>query len=145
MTTTDREKFIANVDGAAAEWNNVRINEYSGAIVNLQKMSSDGIGVVPIRYNPSLSGALGKLNPIPLFHWIEIKNSNDRKTILHEFGHMIGLQDLDMLKDQVDWLHISLMGYAGNDKMHYQDIQGLAVANYKHINHDFRKYWSDGA
>jgi len=143
LTTTQRAQFIADVDGAAAEWNSVRINDYSGAIVNLQKMYSNGIDVIPIRYNPSLSGAKGKFNPVPLFHWIEIKYLNDYNTILHEFGHMIGLQDLDMNNDP--WTHISLMGYAGDDRMHYQDIQGLAVANYKHTNHDYRKYWRDGA
>ena len=142
LTDSQKAQFIFNVDKAASEWNSVRIADYSGAIVNLTKQSSNGLDVVPIRYNPSLSDALGLFNPIPLFHQIEIKYYNDYDTIMHEFGHMIGLQDLDMNNNP--WTHISLMGYAGDDKLHYQDIQGLAVANDKHIVHDYRRYWIDG-
>ena len=73
---------------------------------------------------------------------LKIKIYNDYDTILHEFGHMLGLQDLDMNNDPAT--HISLMGYAGKDELLYQDIQGLSVANNKHQNHDFRKYWIEG-
>jgi hypothetical protein len=34
LTAMQRAQFIADVDGAAAEWNIVRINDYLGAIVN---------------------------------------------------------------------------------------------------------------
>ena len=127
LTDAQRNTFITNVDNAAKEWNSVRLLDYDGPIVNLQKCSINGIDVVPIRYFPSLSGAKGKFNPVPLFHEIKIKYYNDYDTIMHEFGHMIGLQDLDMNNNP--WTHISLMGYAGDDDLHYQDIQGHAVAS----------------
>ncbi len=142
LTSEQKAKFIFNVDKAASEWNSVRIVDYSGAIVNLEKRSSNGTGVVPIRYNPALKDALGEFNPVPGFHKIEIKNHDDYSTILHEMGHMLGLQDLDMNNDP--WTHISLMGYKKGDKLCYQDIQGLAVANSKHTTHDYRRYWKEG-
>ena len=139
LTDSQKNTFITNVDNAVKEWNSVRLADYDGPIVNLQKCSTNGIDVVPIRYSPSLSGAIGQFNPVPLLHEIKIKYYNDYDTIMHELGHMIGLQDLDMNNDP--WTHISLMGYAGDDDLHYQDIQGLAVANNKHIFHDYRRYW----
>ncbi len=143
LSDVQKNEFICSVDKAAFEWNNVRIADYSGAIVNLQRQSQNGADIVPIRYDPALSdGLLGEFNPVPLFHEIKIKRYNDYDTILHEFGHMIGLQDLDM--NNSSYTHISLMGYAGDDLLHYQDIQGLAVANEKHSFHDFRRYWFDG-
>ena len=142
LTSEQKAKFISNVDKAASEWNSVRIVDYSGAIVNLEKRSSNGAGVVPIRYNPALKDALGEFNPVPGFHKIEIKKHDDYSTILHEMGHMLGLQDLDMNNDP--WTHISLMGYLDDGRLHYQDIQGLAVANNKHTTHDYRRYWKDG-
>ena len=142
LTSEQKAKFISNVDKAASEWNSVRIVDYSGAIVNLEKRSSNGTGVVPIRYNPALKDALGEFNPVPGFHKIEIKKHDDYSTILHEMGHMLGLQDLDMNNDP--WTHISLMGYHDDGRLHYQDIQGLAVANNKHTTHDYRRYWKDG-
>jgi len=37
LTPKQRTEFISNVDKAAAEWNSVRIADYSGAIVNIEK------------------------------------------------------------------------------------------------------------
>ena len=127
LTDAQRKTFIMNVDNAVKEWNSVRLSDYDGAIVNLLKCLDNGLDVVPIRYYPSLSGALGQFNPVPLFHEIRIKEFNDYNTIMHEFGHMIGLQDLDMNNNP--WTHISLMGYAGDYDLHYQDMQGHAVAS----------------
>ena len=143
LTDLQKEEFIYTVEKAAEVWNSVRIADYLGPIVNLERKYSNDSGVVPIRFNPSLEdGTLGQFNPNPLSHEIEIKIYNDYDTILHEFGHMLGLQDLDMNNDPAT--HISLMGYAGKDELLYQDIQGLSVANSKHQNHDFRKYWIEG-
>ncbi len=140
LTDYQKALFIQNVDKAAAEWNSVRIADCDGAIIKLERQSSNGLNVVPIRYNPNLdSNVAGQFNPIPLFHEIEIKRYNDYDTIMHEFGHMIGLQDLDL--NNSPGTHISLMGYNSDDILHYQDIQGLAVANGKHTEHDFRKYY----
>lgn len=127
LTDYQKALFIQNVDKAAAEWNSVRIADCDGAIIKLERQSSNGLNVVPIRYNPNLdSNVAGQFNPIPLFHEIEIKRYNDYDTIMYEFGHMIGLQDLDL--NNSPGTHISLMGYNSDDILHYQDIQGLAVA-----------------
>lgn len=59
LTNEQKAEFISKVDKTATEWNSVRISDYSGAIVNLQKKSSNEIDVVSIRYNPMLKDALG--------------------------------------------------------------------------------------
>lgn len=142
LSDSDKQLFISNVDKAAQEWNSVRIADYSGPIVNLQKQSENGVDVVPIKYDPNLTGCSGKFNPVPLVHWIKIKSITGYNTMLHEFGHMIGLQDLDLNNNP--GTHVSLMGYArGNTGMHYQDIQGLAVANGKHTHHVYDKYYEE--
>lgn len=41
LISEQKAKFIFNVDKAASEWNSVRILDYSGVIVNLEKQSSN--------------------------------------------------------------------------------------------------------
>ena len=145
LSAVDRALFIANVDAAAATWNSTRIHDDSGEIVNLQRVSSNGVFVVPVRYYATLpDNDRGYYNPIPLFHEIKLRVFTDR-TPLHEFGHMLGLQDLDLNNDS--FIHNVLMGYSGPPRsgMQYQDIQGLAVVNEKHTNHDFSRYYQDGS
>ena len=101
-------------------WNSFRIVDYLGAIVNLERRSSNETGVGPIRYNPALKDVLWEFNPVPGFHKIETKYHDDYSTILHKMVHMLGLQDLDMNNDP--WTHISLMGYHDDERLHYQDI-----------------------
>ena len=66
LSDADKKLFISNVDKAAQEWNSVRIADYSGPIVNLQKQSENGVDVVPIKYDPTLTDCKGKFNPVPL-------------------------------------------------------------------------------
>lgn len=139
LSDEEKETFIDNVDAAAVEWNSVRIKDYSSPIVELIKVSSNGAGVVPVSYDEDLP-VLGRFNPIPFNYWIKLREFTGR-TPLHEFGHMLGLQDLDM-GDGPD-VHDVLMGYTG-EPLQYQDIQGLAVRHYKHQIHDYRKYYKVG-
>lgn len=73
LTNEEKEEFIVNVDKAAAEWNSVRIADYSGAIVNIEKQSSNGTGIVPVRYNPTLEGYDGLFITESGSHQIQIK------------------------------------------------------------------------
>lgn len=42
LTDGQRNTFITYVDNAAKEWNSVRLLDYDGPIVNLQKCSTNG-------------------------------------------------------------------------------------------------------
>ena len=149
LTENQRQTFIDTVRNAAEEWNSAIMHDGDGALIQLvetqpSSVYESGKNLCPVRYNPSLSVS-GRFTPVINFYSIEIKNINDYSTVLHEFGHLLGLQDLDMQNDVP--VHDALMGYGlGSEEMHYQDIQGLAVANGKHTNHDFRRYavGSDG-
>ncbi len=139
LSETEKLQFINNVDSAANKWNSTRIHDYSGPIVAFTKETSSGLGICPVRYDPTLSNR-GKFNPV--FYEIRLK-SYDVNTAAHEFGHMLGLQDLDMNRDHV---HTVLMGYNKQpygDQLQYQDIQGIAVVNKAHTVHDFKRYTID--
>ena len=43
LTESQREIFIRYVDKAAEEWSSVRISDYTGQIVKLEKKDSNGI------------------------------------------------------------------------------------------------------
>ena len=140
LTDTEKTAFIDCVDRAAQEWNNVRVPYFNGPIVNLVKRNE--LGSVPVRYNPNLENVRGQFFPVPFHYRLELKEYHDYGICLHEFGHMLGLQDLDLQNDP--WTHKSLMGYNGIYRMTYHDIQGLSVSNGTHLFHDYRRYWQDG-
>lgn len=144
LSETDQETFVNNIRNAINSWNSVEMHDGSGHLVQLVETTPDannsvGTNVCPIQYNPNLEDSNGKFTPIPLFYKIEIKNYSGERTIRHELGHLLGLQDLDRKHDVYD--HAVLMGYKHFvPEIQYQDIQGVAVANNKHTQHDFRRY-----
>lgn len=68
------------------------------------------------------------------------------QTAAHEFGHALGLADLDKIYDD----HSVLMGrnekFIMNNIIHYQDIQGAAVINGSHtcVDSSFMRYEYEG-
>ncbi len=148
LSESDKNLFIKNVREAAEIWNSTIMHDKSENIVMLIEASADdiiqGVNICPIMYEPNLpAGISGRFTPIPIGYKIEIKRYQTTSTILHEMGHLLGLQDLDMNRQSV---HNARMGYARDSQLlHYQDIQGLAVANNKHTKHVYTRYFeSDG-
>ena len=142
LTDEEKEIFINNVNKAAETWNSARIADSDKPLCYLKRQESKKLNYAIIKYTPDLDPhLLGEFYPVPLYYRMDIKYIDDFSTILHEFGHMLGLQDLD--NNNMHYNHTSLMGYKSDGEMHYQDIQGLAVASNKHTEHDFRRYWYD--
>ncbi|MCM1009068.1 MAG: InlB B-repeat-containing protein [Ruminococcus flavefaciens] len=145
LSEADQEIFLARIREAINDWNSVVMHDGSGQLVQLIETTTDatnlaGTNVCPIKYEPNLpANVAGRFNPVPLLHQIEIKNFSSERTIKHELGHLLGLQDLDMNHEEKE--HMVLMGYKySTPYIHYQDIQGIAVANHKHTQHDFQRY-----
>ncbi len=70
---------------------------------------------------------------------------------MHEFGHVLRLEDLDAKYSVSNGTHNVLMGYDRNtteETLHkaikYQDIQGVAVANGIHTDHLYYRYVQQG-
>jgi len=140
LTANQRIQFIRMVEDAAAIWNSTYMHDGTGRIINLTRVFSNGSRIVPIRLNPNLDVA-GRFHPNPIAPRMYIRSYNYFTTMKHEFGHMLGLQDLDMriFGDNVNE-HQVLMGYGQNSSvLHYQDIQGAAVANTNHT-HNFKRH-----
>ncbi len=147
LTDAQKTLLIDNVHKAVDLWNSVYMHDGTGYPVSLIEVVPDsffisGTHTCPIIYNPSLSGLSGHFNPIPFHYKIEIKRYNAFDTILHELGHLLGLQDLDM--NHSEYVHNALMGYgSGRNGLSYHDIQGVSVESGKHTNHEFSRYAFD--
>ena len=118
---------------------NAYVNGYDGAAVcNVTYDSKDG-GTTPgtFDYYDAFSGdfEVNKLLQITIY-----SNGKTVKTIAHEFGHLLGLADLDTSASQLEPNHNSLMGYGTATKIEYQDIQGASLYNLRHTSHTFTRY-----
>ena len=150
LSSVEQQLFINSVHEAVDIWNSIRIYDGNGQIIQLVETEPGSlyvpkVNLCPIKYNPSLDdGCLGIFYPIPAMYNIQIKEIADTATVLHELGHLLGLQDLDR-NNSMPYPHHTLMGYgAKNDHLHYQDIQGVAVSSGMHQDHDFSRYIIDG-
>lgn len=137
----------------AALWNQTFMHDGTGKLVNFYEVTDtnpiNNLPVVIVRETDLSSKHFGglfnasKTNPV-----LEIAHTFNPGTPLHEFGHVLGLDDLDGSVNNAS--HKVLMGYgrnifisSDNEAIHYQDIQGVAVINRKHTNHQFTKYIYD--
>jgi hypothetical protein len=164
---THRNMLIADLRAQAALWNQAVMHDGTGQIVNLYEPNPDattrpadinGRRVVEVLRQDGGYAGLFK-PPVLLFSpSIEVRinydatGSGDRPgrnvdTPIHEFGHLLGLNDLDL--DVASGTHKTLMGYsrgttAANigSAVKYQDIQGIAVINGRHTctNAHFKRY-----
>ncbi len=148
LSEEEQQLFIANTKAAVEMWNSCRMYDGSGRLIYLVEQEPDGVYIsgaytCPVIYNPNLKNR-GEFTPIPFGYKIEIRVYDTKQTIAHEFGHMLGLQDLDMNRD--DYIHTALMGYGSpREDLSYHDIQGIAVSTGVHDKHDFKRYRKYGA
>lgn len=79
-----------------------------------------------------------------------IRPGRNLDTPIHELGHALGLMDLETDGSGIPrGTHHTLMGYNRgttniNRAIQYQDIQGIAVLNNRHTQHQFKKYVVSG-
>ena len=155
-SSTMSESLANTIRAQANMWNQAIMHDGTGQIVNLYEVASpEKINNRPVTKvfrgeevtNEQVAGMF--------------KSTNDALTILidsarmkvdtpaHEFGHLLGLGDLDGFDTGLydDPQHKVLMGYqrgtteANLQKaIKYQDIQGIAVMNNRHTNHSFFRY-----
>lgn len=168
---THRTLLIDDIRTQAALWNEAVMHDGTGQILNLYEV---GIGsatlpddinghrvVEVLRLDGSYAGqfkppASGSPSIEVRFNY-DATGSGDRPgrnidTPLHEFGHLLGLNDLDADLPSTSWpTHLTLMGYNRgttattlDSAIKYQDIQGIAALNNRHTTHIFNRYAVDG-
>jgi len=155
-----------DIEDATAYWSSAFIHDGTGQIINLYRVDAsvtevNGLPVCKVFYiadnpdDPTNLTAKGHFwsnyesTGIPR---IEINGGSvgRKKTIRHEFGHLLGLADLDGNGMQIFSNHEVLMGYgplnvAAGGPIEYPDIQGAALFNLAHTTHTFTRYVDLGA
>jgi len=145
-------------------WNSVAMCDGTGQLVNMYEPDPGATTLPTVSGYPvceiykGTTGTSGEFDP----NTIKIKLSSTlpltspsqsiygevsmQTTPMHEIGHMLALPDLDWDGTTLTYDHNVRMGYKweGVTGLHYQDIQGLAVATNKHTNHDYRRYVKNG-
>lgn len=168
---THRNILINDLRTQAALWNDAVMHDGTGQIVNLYEVgigsntrpgNINGKRVVEVmRKDGDYAGQFKP--PTWLFSpSIEVRINYDASgtgtrpgrnvdTPVHEFGHLLGLNDLDT-DGTVSGTHKVLMGYARGtnestliNAIKYQDIQGIAVLNDRHTSHQWTRYAIDGS
>lgn len=151
--------FANEIREQASMWNEAIMYDGTGQIVNLCEVdSSDKINNQLVTkiiagtniFNEFGNELAGKFEFSDDALTITIDFSKiDIDIFAHEFGHLLGLGDLDGYSTGLydDPQHKVLMGYqrgtteANLQKaIKYQDIQGIAVMNNRHTNHSFFRY-----
>lgn len=161
-SSTMSESLANTIRAQANMWNQAIMHDGTGQIVNLYEVASpEKINNRPVTrvFRGEEVDPVTKEQVAGMF-----KSTNDALTILidsarmkvdtpaHEFGHLLGLGDLDGydtgLQDHPQ--HKVLMGYQRGtteetlqNTIKYQDIQGIAVMNNRHTNHSFFRYVKD--
>lgn len=148
VSSTLAEKIRTQVE----LWNETKMYDGTGTIVNLYEVDSmdnvDGRKVIKVCVGTvDSSTAVAQFSPSE--QTITLTSSINIDTIIHEFGHVLGLDDIDATNDVSSGTHKVLMGYSRsttnvNKAIQYQDIQGIAVMNNRHTEHVFNRYVKSG-
>ena len=156
---THRNTLIDDIRYQVSLWNSVQMHDGSGTLIYLYEVgigessrpgNINGKKVVEIlRKDGSYAG---EFSPSDLQIRINYRESSLRggrniDTPLHEMGHLLGLMDLEADGGIPRGTHKTLMGYNRgttsstiNDAIKYQDIQGVAVLNNIHTDHQYNRY-----
>lgn len=144
----------ADVRAQIAMWNNTSMYDGTGQIVNFYEVSQWSGGIYPavkVKQEDLEPNKSGEFNASRFVPTVRLSPDSNVDTPVHEFGHVLGLNDLDVAGDVAYGTHKVLMGYSRHTtsaNLHraikYQDIQGIAVLNGRHTNHEFTRYIFDG-
>ena len=165
MSATHRQLLLNDIREQAELWNDVKMYDGSGQLINLYEVgigesnrpsNIDGKQVVEVlRLDGNYAG---QFSPSALQIRINYNSSGSGTrpgrnvdTPMHEMGHLLGLYDLDPGNQVAYGTHRVLMGYNRgtteatlDQAIKYQDIQGVAVANNCHTNHQYTRYVKNG-
>ena len=150
----DRNELINDIRYQASLWNSIQMHDGSGTLIyfyevgigeNSRPGKINGKKVIEIlRKDGDYSGEFSSWD-------LQIRIDYPGRhvdTPLHEMGHVLGLDDLDDEDNGIPkGTHKSIMGYLRgttrntiDDAIKYQDIQGVAVLNNIHTEHQYNRY-----
>ena len=159
-----KELLISDIRYQTKIWNLAKIEDFGENIVNFYEVGigSDTLpapinGKKVLEIKNEILDAAGKFSSYYFRIRVnfdddfgEMRPGRNIDTIVHELGHVLGLNDLDEQEDENEGTHKALMEYARRttentlfDALTYHDIQGAAYYNGIHVNHDFRRYYFD--
>ena len=156
-----REKMINDIRRQIEMWNNTFMHD-AGRIVNIFEVDGEekpqpinGRKVIEIlQADLTLKKAAGLFDSNNMSITLDYDTINNCigynvDTIAHEFGHALGLADIDSANGVADGTHKTLMGYNRytseamlSSAIKYADIQGIAVTTGRHTCKDsnFMRY-----
>lgn len=153
-----KNKFVSDVRTQVDLWNRTYMFDGRRKLVNFYEIISDSkpndikgkkvIEVLPYELNSSL-GEFSSHDCTVKINCVNGRINCMPDTIVHEFGHVLGLGDMARIKDGKGGVHYNLMSYeritARSEvykAIHYPDVQGIAVMNGRHTcqNSHFMRY-----
>ncbi len=160
--TTHRNQIVSDIRYQLSLWNKAVIHDGTGQIVNFYEVfpgtltkpgKINGKEVIEVLQDDltkdGLAGVFKSLDcsvTLCYNHTTSAIGYNP-DTIAHEFGHVLGLNDIDSANKVVSGTHHTLMSYGRatsystiDNAIKYQDIQGVASFNNQHTQHDYKRY-----
>lgn len=147
-TTSMSTELINEIRIQASVWNQAVMHDGTGQIVNVYEVNhTNNINGRPVcivmREDGNYAGQFEGSTTAPRIRINQPSRNPD--TVMHEFGHYLGLRDTDGLSGVTNGTHKTIMGYnrwmsgGSEGQLSYQDIQGIAIANSNH-QHDYQRY-----
>lgn len=151
-TTNMSTELIDEIRIQADIWNQAVMHDGTGQIVNVYEVNhTNNINGRPVcivmREDGDYAGQFTGSTTAPRIRINQPSRNPD--TVMHEFGHYLGLRDTDGLSGVISGTHKTIMGYSrwmsggSEGQLSYQDIQGIAIANSNH-QHDYQRYVLSG-
>jgi len=148
---------ISDIRAQVEMWNQTVMHDGTGQIVNIYEVDHtnniNGRPVIVVSQSTTLgSGIAGLFTGSPTAPTIQLAASMNVDTPVHEFGHLLGLNDIDSASGSTSGTHPVLMGYSRgtttstlSSAIKYQDIQGIARVNGRHTTHQFSRFVMNGS
>ncbi len=168
--SSHRQKILSDIREQSVMWNQAYMYDGTGQIVNIYEVNANNskpssingnkiIEVLPydLSSDPNHSTSAGLFDPSD--RTVKLNYSSNRigynvDTVVHEFGHVLGLNDIDAVNKVDRGTHKTLMGYSRgttsatlSKAIKYQDVQGIAVSTGRHVcqNSHFMRYVKVGS
>ncbi len=165
--TAHRQKILSDIREQTKMWNQACMYDGTGQIVNIYEVNTNqekpssinGMQVIEVTQRDlTEERAAGLFWPGSCTVELDYDSTNkyigyNIDTVVHEFGHVLGLNDIDSNNNVSSGTHKTLMGYsrattAGtlSEAIKYQDVQGIAVTTGRHTCKDshFMRYIKAG-